>query len=108
MLHKLLLPTVATGAILLACLDGFRAQASTPVLYAGGILDAARFSHQLTPGMMVVVEGQNFSDKETSAAGFPLPTRLEGVSLEVSDRSRVVEAPLFSVAPDRILAQIPF
>jgi len=108
MFHKFLFPTIATGALLLACLAGFRAQASNPVLYAGGIVDAARFSHELAPGMIVVVEGQNFSSKETSAPGLPLPTRLEGVSLEVSDRLRVEEAPLFSVGPDRILAQIPF
>lgn len=108
MLYKFLFPTMATGAVLLACLHGFRAYASTPVLYAGGIVDAAHFSHQLAPGMIVVIEGQHFSDKETFAMGFPLPTRIEGVSLEISDRSRVVEAPLFSVAPDRILAQIPF
>ncbi len=59
----------------------------------------------VAPGSLVVVQGQNFTGGETAEAeGFPLPASLGGVSVQFDG----LEAPLFSVGPQRIEAQLPW
>ncbi len=58
----------------------------------------------LAPGSLVVVQGMNFAEGEPLAAeGFPLPTSLGGVRVLFNG----LEAPLFSIGPQRIAAQLP-
>ena len=86
------------------------------VTESGGVLNAARMSAYgeagpfgppalpLTPGSLVVVQGVNFlAGEPIAAAGFPLPTSLGGARVLFAG----LEAPLFSVGPRRIEAQLP-
>ena len=84
---------------------------------SGGVVNAARMSAYgeaglfgpqvlpLAPGSLVAVQGVNFASGETVlAAGFPLPTSLDGARVLFEG----MEAPLISVGPRRIEAQLPW
>jgi uncharacterized protein (TIGR03437 family) len=67
---------------------------------AGG-QDAARIG----PGTLVVILGDNFTDETAAAdATRELPRELAGVHVYFDG----VRSPILSVAPDRIVAQVPF
>jgi uncharacterized protein (TIGR03437 family) len=85
--------TLSTGAVIAATTAGSS--------LAGG-MDAA----QIAPGTMVNVLGSNLSDSSASApdAADPLPDTLAGTQVYFNG----IRAPLMSVSPDRIVAQVPF
>ena len=78
-----------------------------PAIQAGGVVNTADLNADLAPGMPFAVLGTNLAARETQAAQTPLPTSIEGVSVEIVDGSRTVNAPLFAVSPGRIDAQMP-
>jgi uncharacterized protein (TIGR03437 family) len=84
------------------------AQSGVPVLPSGGVTNAADYSRDLAPGMIITVWGTNLAPKVAAATAVPLPTTLEGTSVEVIDGSRTLNAPLFYVSPGQINAQLPF
>jgi uncharacterized protein (TIGR03437 family) len=79
-----------------------------PAINAGGIVSAADYSANLAPGGIFSLFGSNLASATRGAASTPLPTSLEGVSVEVLDGARVLAAPLFFISPGQINAQMPF
>ena len=84
---------------------------------SGGVFNAARMSAYgepglfgpqllpLSPGSLVAVQGVNFAEgRAVGAEGFPLPTSLGGARVLFNGAA----APLFSVGPQRIEAQLPW
>lgn len=79
-----------------------------PQLSAGGVTNAADYSRDFAPGVIVSIFGTNLAGTAASASKLPLPTTLEGASVEVVDGSRTLNAPLFYASPTQINAQLPF
>jgi uncharacterized protein (TIGR03437 family) len=79
---------------------------SAPTLAANGV--TLPFNSQtggaLAPGAIVTINGSNFATTSFQAASSPLPTSQNGTSVTIGG----VSAPLFSVSPGQISAQIPF
>ena len=85
--------TTSTGAVIIATTGG--------AVLAGG-QDAAK----IAPGTLVTILGDNFTDRSASAPADVdrLPTELAGVQVYFDGNV----APLMSVAPNQIIAQVPF
>ncbi|MEO8593050.1 MAG: SUMF1/EgtB/PvdO family nonheme iron enzyme [Candidatus Solibacter sp.] len=79
-------------------------QSTAPTIAPGGVVNSADYTSRVAPGMIVSVFGASMASKVTSAASVPLPTVLDGTSLEVNGQS----IPLFFVSPKQINAQMPF
>jgi uncharacterized protein (TIGR03437 family) len=92
-------------SLLAACSWG---QTSPPVIAAGGILNAADYGTALAPGAMVSIFGTNLAPRIAAAASVPLPTTLEGVSVEAVSASSVNQLPLYFVSSGQINAQLPY
>jgi uncharacterized protein (TIGR03437 family) len=91
------------------CLFGFLLPAlAAPAIYDGGVVNGADFTLNFSPGMLVSVFGTNLATATKLAPGFPLPTVIDGVSVEVVDGARTLIAPLFFVSAGQINAQLPF
>lgn len=58
----------------------------------------------VTPGTPWTLEGTGFSDSTFTAAGYPLPQSLGGVTVSIAG----INAPIFSVAPTQIEVQVPW
>jgi hypothetical protein len=58
----------------------------------------------VSPGALVELVGGGLTLGSTLNAGVPLPYKLAGTTV----RFGAASAPLFSVAPERVLAQVPF
>jgi uncharacterized protein (TIGR03437 family) len=88
------------------------AQGAVPTITPGGVVNAADYSgfvnvessRVVAPGMLIAVFGASLASKVSSAAGTPLPTALDGTSVEVNGQI----IPLFFVSPKQINAQMPF
>ena len=78
--------------------------AQTPLINAGGVVDAASFAAPVVPGSLVSIFGSNLAPQTAQAATIPLPTSLAGVSISFNGLS----APLLYVASGQINAQLPF
>src|SRR5271157_4185829 len=74
----------------------------------GGVVNAADYTANFAPGMIVSLFGTNFAAAVNLASTIPLPNNLAGVSVEVVDGSQVLNAPLFFVSQLQINAQLPF
>ncbi|MBL0158070.1 MAG: hypothetical protein IPP47_13350 [Bryobacterales bacterium] len=79
-----------------------------PLIANEGVVNAADYTPNLAPGILFSVLGLNLAAGEASASGAPLPASLAGVTVEIVDGSRTVNAPLVSVAPGQVNAQMPF
>jgi uncharacterized protein (TIGR03437 family) len=91
------------------CLFGFLLPAlAAPAIYDGGVVNGADFTLNFSPGMLISVFGTNLATATKLASGFPLPTAIDGVSVEVVDGARTLNAPLFFVSAGQINAQLPF
>lgn len=78
--------------------------APAPAVAPGGVRDLAGAGEAFAPGGVVVITGERLtSGSSLEAAGAPLPPRLAGTHVEVDG----LPAPLFSVAPGRLLVQLP-
>jgi uncharacterized protein len=76
--------------------------ASVPAI--GGIRNLSGGSDAFAPGDLIAISGARLTSGSTLAAGsVPLPVRLAGSHVELNG----ISAPLFQVAPDRVLAQVP-
>jgi uncharacterized protein (TIGR03437 family) len=80
-------------------------KAVTPKINANGVLNAARFTAQVSPGALATIFGSNFiGTGESGAAPLPLPLSFAGVSVSVNGRP----APVLFVGADQINFQIPW
>jgi uncharacterized protein (TIGR03437 family) len=82
--------------------------APQPAINLGGVVSAADYSPNLAPGGIFSLFGSNLASATQQAASIPLPATLEGVSVEVLDGARVLNAPLFFISAGQINAQMPF
>ncbi len=85
------------------------AAAQKPIVYTGGIVNAASFApagtpgSAVAPGSLVSIFGTNLASVNTSADRTPLPPSLGGTSVTIDG----IPAPLLYVSPGQINAQIP-
>lgn len=99
----------AAAAITLAP-SWLRAQAAAkPVVFPGGVVNAASFraasqpGYGISKGSIAAIFGTNLAGAEASAPSVPLPTQLGGTSVTFDG----IPAPLFYVSPGQINAQVP-
>lgn len=77
----------------------------TPAINAGGVVNAASFTAQVSPGALASIFGLNFTGTGLDAiASLPLPASLGGVSVLVND----VAAPVLYASSNQINFQIPW
>lgn len=74
-----------------------------PQIQPGGVVNAASYAQPIAPRSIVAIFGTNLASAEAKASGTPLPTELAGTSVTVNG----TKAPLLSVSPGQINAQIP-
>lgn len=80
-------------------------QSQTPSIASGGVVNAASFAAQLSPGALATIFGTNFTGTGVDAiASLPLPTSLGGVSVQVNG----VAAPVLYASSGQINFQIPW
>ncbi len=91
-----------------SCISFLEAQTAAPVINTGGVVNAADYTTALAHGSILSVWGTNLAASFQQASGVPLPTTLNGVTVEVVDGARVIAAPLFFVSAGQINAQLPF
>ena len=79
---------------------------AAPVLFPGGVVNAASFAPgtTLAPGGLVSVFGRKLASATSVAASTPLPTNLNRTTLTVGG----VDAPLVFASDGQINAQLPF
>ena len=93
----------------LVCLSSLEAQSGTPSIYPGGVVNAAKYTTDLAPGIMASVFGMNLAAGITSTDLRPLPTTIAGVSVEITESGKAaVLAPLYFVSPGQVNFQMPF
>ncbi len=80
------------------------AQGSAPTIDPGGVVSAADYTTAIAPGAIVAIYGKNLSTNIVSASSIPLPTSLDGTTVEVNGQA----VPLFFVSPGQVNAQMPF
>lgn len=96
------------SALLAPALLLAQAPPSAPVVSPRGVVNA--YSQVPAPsrvgqGGIIWINGLNFGPPEgAKASGSPLPTELAGIKVLINNR----EAPIFSVTPNRIEAQVPW
>jgi trimeric autotransporter adhesin len=78
-------------------------QGILPAISANGVVNAASFATQVSPGALATVFGSNFALRNASAKA-PLPLSLGGVSVSVNGQS----APLLYVTPTQVNFQVPW
>jgi trimeric autotransporter adhesin len=79
--------------------------AVTPTLNSGGILNAASYTAQVSPGALATLFGSNFvGSGQSGTASVPLPSSFAGVSVSVNGKA----APVLFVSTDQINFQIPW
>ncbi len=86
-----------------------------PVIYPGGVVNAAHYGRPVARGSIASIFGENLAPRTAAAEGFPLPTELAGVKVRVGGRVTkypyegevIVEAPLFFVSPGQINFMVP-
>ena len=78
----------------------------TPSAAGGGVVNAASFAAQVSPGALATVFGSNFTGAglAASAASLPLSSSLGGVSVQVNN----VSAPVLYASTDQINFQVPW
>jgi uncharacterized protein (TIGR03437 family) len=80
-------------------------QPQTPAIATGGVVNAASFTAQLSPGALASVFGSNFTGTGQDAiATLPLPSSLGGISVQVNG----VNAPVLYASSTQVNFQIPW
>ena len=75
-----------------------------PAITSAGIVNAASGVAAIAPGSLISIYGLNLAAGNGSAAGVPLPDRLNGTSVTING----TPAPLIFVSPLQLNAQVPF
>jgi hypothetical protein len=79
--------------------------ARAPAVEDGGVRSLAGTDGVFAPGSLVSIRGRDLtSGSSLTARGTPFPLRLAGTHIEVDGRP----APLLSVSPGEVIAQLPF
>ena len=94
--------TIATGVVLV--LGAALAEAQTPAVAQGGVLNAANGISPVTPGSLVSIYGTNLAGGLAQADTIPLSSNLNQVSVTLNG----IPAPLLFVSQQQINAQIPW
>ncbi|HEY7389911.1 MAG TPA: IPT/TIG domain-containing protein [Bryobacteraceae bacterium] len=81
----------------------YSAGAQSPVIAAGGIVNAASYIQPVAPGSLVAIFGTNLAQSVQTAATISWPTTLGGTSVSING----IAAPLSYVSPNQINAQVP-
>jgi len=77
----------------------------TPSITSGGVVNAASFAPQVSPGSLATIFGKNFiGTQESAGASLPLPASLGGVSVTVNGKT----APVLYVNTSQVNFQIPW
>lgn len=79
-------------------------QAATPKIISNGVVNAASYVAEVSPGALASVFGSSFASAESIASAVPLPTNLADVSVTVNGKS----APILAVTPGQINFQVPW
>ncbi|HSU66654.1 MAG TPA: hypothetical protein VLJ39_07270 [Tepidisphaeraceae bacterium] len=75
-----------------------------PVIAPGGVLNAASFAKEITPGSLVTIFGSDLAGGAAVADRLPLPLTLAGASVKVGG----FPAPLIYVSATQINLQLPY
>jgi uncharacterized protein (TIGR03437 family) len=89
------------------------AQTNNPLINSGGIVNAADAQSPLAPGSLFSIFGSRLSSQTASALTIPLSGSLAGVTVQFTNGSTTVNAPMLYVQPDgasisQINAQVPW
>jgi uncharacterized protein (TIGR03437 family) len=76
---------------------------SAPAILANGVVNAGRFTPQVSPGALASIFGSNIASANASAS-LPLPLTLGGVSVTVNGKA----APVLFVSPGQVNFQVPW
>ena len=78
----------------------------TPAIPSNGLVDAASYHSQYSPGMILAIFGATLAPSGTAeaASSVPLPLTMAGVSATVNG----VAAPLYYVSPAQLNVQVPW
>ena len=77
--------------------------ATPPVIADGGILNAASLDPGISPGSLVSLFGEQFSQGEQRSLRSPLPSQMNAVTVRLNGKT----VPLMYVSPSQINFQIP-
>ena len=91
--------------LLLLAVASFDAGLFAQTIAPAGVVNAAGLKAPVAPGSVIAIIGSNLAAARIAASGLPLPTKLGGVSVVVNG---YLAAPLFSVSPGQITAQLPY
>jgi uncharacterized protein (TIGR03437 family) len=80
------------------------APAPLPGINVGGVVNAASFAPNLTPGSLATIFGSNLASATAVASSLPLPMSLGGSQVLING----ISAPLVFVSPAQINFQVPF
>ncbi len=77
-----------------------------PLILPLGVSSAASFAPQqpIAPGALINIFGSRLAEQSGQHSGYPLPTQIEGTQVLIASEP----APLVMVAPEHIIAQVPF
>ncbi len=81
---------------------------TAPVLTPNGTVNAADYTRSFAPGAIVSIFGTNLATKLAQAAELPLPTSLDGTSVEIVDGTKTTLAGLYMVSAGQINAMLPY
>jgi uncharacterized protein (TIGR03437 family) len=74
-----------------------------PSIFASGVVNAARFKPEISPGELASIFGTGIAD-QNAGAGLPATTTLGGVSVTVNGKA----APILYVTPYQVNFQVPW
>ena len=77
--------------------------AQSPVIAAGGIVNAGSYLQPVAPGSLVAIFGTNLAESAHTATTTPWPTTLGGTSVSING----ISATISYVSPNQINAQVP-
>ena len=78
---------------------------SAPSISPAGVVDAASYSTSIAPGSLITVFGTFPIANPSSSSSFPIPTSIDGVSVEFGTG---LLAPMFYGGANQVNAQIPW
>ena len=90
-------------------------QSTNPLINPGGIVNAADLQNPLAPGSLFSIFGSRLASQTASALTIPLSGTLAGVTVQFTNGSTTINAPMLYVQPDgpngvisQINAQVPW